>query len=309
MDVNYPIELDLSGTSFMKNQDFPPWPQRVDTNLTPSEDESMATDQSTTNQSIELEKDYVEWLLEQEIVDLYITKDHEKPWRGLLPRDRSFTVSRTPLGLSGINGRALYDIVVNITGRTVQGHPATLNQLRAEEGNSCGVPPAEEQMSTWDSIQMMLLEGFFVGVIAGLHALAWNHEFPTDTERLLWRASCLGLLLPMPAIMLASMFNYHTNLTKICWHAHMEQYNLVLRWAVSLFVAFYSMADVKVPTDARHRKWKLVGHLLTLTVCVLLLACYLVSILFITIESYISLRNPPKDVFLTPLWSDYWPHF
>ncbi|KAF8241843.1 hypothetical protein K440DRAFT_665129 [Wilcoxina mikolae CBS 423.85] len=77
-----------------------------------------------------------------------------------LPLHRSFTLTRCPPCLIAMSDRALHDIIVYLTG-------ATRN--------------------------MMVLEGLFIAIIAGLHALAWNNHFPTETEAWLWRIACIGM--------------------------------------------------------------------------------------------------------------------
>ena len=235
------------------------------------------------------------------------------------------------MGTSDINIRALYDIIANITGRTVR-MPLVPNKDQSEAkskndesqvediingGPENGKTPVEHDgpkfrpMSNWDKTQMMLLEGIFITAIAGLHAVAWNHNFPSFVEMWFWRASCLGMLLPMPVIGFAWLFSYHTTFSSILGHSHMDQYNLKLRWAVTIWTSFYTMADIQIPNSVkgRRRTVRLAGHMCMLVIILLLLAGYLVAILFITVESYISLRNPSPEIFLTPTWSDYWPHF
>ncbi len=40
---------------------------------------------------------------------------------------------------------------------------------------------------------------FVAGVFGGLHLLAWNYEFPTADERLLWRVSAVSIMALPPA--------------------------------------------------------------------------------------------------------------
>jgi hypothetical protein len=197
-----------------------------------------------------------------------------------LPLHRSFTFTRSPPCLIAMSDRALHDIIVYITGGTRK---------------------------------MMVLEGLFMAIIAGLHAVAWNVHFPTETEAWLWRIACIGMcVFPLAVIGFASMSSketsYHLGLAKILWHNHQVQYN-PWQWLRQAVICLYELAEVQAwDAEEQWRMSRIYKHLFVLVICVLFLGAYLACILYLTVASYISLRDPPNGMFVTPKWSDYWPH-
>lgn len=197
-----------------------------------------------------------------------------------LPLQRDYVITRRPPCLIAMSDRALYDIIVNLTGADVK---------------------------------MMLLEGLFIAIIAGLHATAWNVHFPTKTEALLWKLACIGMFVcPLAVIAVASRSSkstpYHVGLARNLWHNHQVQYTN-WQWMRQAVVTLYELAEVQAwDAEEGYRTQCIYVHLLFLVICLLLLAGYLVCILYITGASYISLRDPPDRTFETPKWSDYWPH-
>ncbi|KAI5854968.1 hypothetical protein BZA05DRAFT_254531 [Tricharina praecox] len=257
----------------------------------------------------------------------------------LLPLDHYYTTSRAPLNRSGVVNRAFYDIIVNIT-RTDQ---ATKGQCkrRPRGGGETSKSDDRTGLSGVGGVGMMFAEGFFIIVIAGLHALAWNFTFPTPLERLLWRLSCVGMaVFPMAVIVCAAKNSYHIDLVKVLWN-HSTVGCHGWDYLPQSLVYLCEIAEVSALPGYRHpstssclttttqetksmdaeaqittekpvgggASWgKILLHICLLTLCILLLAGYLVSILFITVEGYISLRTLPDSAFMTPRWTDYWPH-
>jgi len=255
--------------------------------------------------------------------------------RSEFPLDHDYTVSRSPSGLSAVTNRVFFSIIAYLT-----------------EGGKLTTPPVKESSGTakkgwWHALSLersgvMLVEGVFIIIIAGLHALAWNFDFPTPVERLLWRLSCIGMaLFPAAVILCAAKTSYHSDLAKVLWHCSMVRCNAVQYFSQSLII-IYELAEVNAinsaakaapPAEqeqkvtitttanamaleeggkqARPRDIPGFGvflHVCLLVLCILLLAGYLVSILFITVEGYISLRHLPDSAFLTVDWTDYLPH-
>lgn len=214
-----------------------------------------------------------DWLKE-EVVELDSSQREDQP-NQKLPLERDYVITRSPPCLLVMTDRAQYDIIVSVAGNN----------------------------------RMMLLEGLFIAIIAGLHAVAWNAYFPTETEARLWRMACIGMCVcPLVAIAFASMSPaqtpYHVGLSKILWHNHQVPYSL-WEWLRQGAVNLYELAEVQAVKGSICRRF---FHLTILLICLIFLAGYLVGVLYITVESYISLRDPPDGMFVTPRWGDYWPH-
>ncbi|CCX33192.1 Similar to hypothetical protein TRIVIDRAFT_191998 [Trichoderma virens Gv29-8]; acc. no. EHK21704 [Pyronema omphalodes CBS 100304] len=218
---------------------------------------------------------------------------HLKNWRTIHPLRRPYTITREP-SMTGIKARALHDIIFYITGGTIT--------------KDSTAPPGKRSGST----RRMFIEGAFIGIIAGLHALAWNVYFPTEYERMAWRFSCIGMFaFPLLPIVVASMVSYHDDLAKLLWWLHLAQYKR-WEWTVHQLLCIYEIADAQRKNSKTGKKGKgrliLNLHIVLIVFVLLMLLGYLVCITLITVESYASIRDPPKTTFITPRWSDYWPH-
>lgn len=78
-------------------------------------------------------------------------------------------------------------------------------------------------------------------VFGGLHLLAWNYEFPTHVERILWRASAIVTLATMPLLFITRLINNHL---KFDPHQNVSYgFSLI---AVSLFVAARAFILVEI---------------------------------------------------------------
>ncbi|KAI5809158.1 hypothetical protein BZA77DRAFT_329518 [Pyronema omphalodes] len=218
---------------------------------------------------------------------------HLRNWKPIHPLRRPYTITRRP-SPTGIKARALHDIVFYVTGGTITEYSTDKSGKRS------------------GSTRRMFMEGAFVGIIAGLHALAWNVYFPTEYERIAWRFSCIGMFaFPLLPIVIASFASYHDDLAKILWFIHLAQYNR-FEWTMHQILSIYEIADAQrnnVKTGTKRKGLFILNlHIVLIVFALLMLLGYLICILLITIESYASIRDPPKTTFITPRWTDYWPH-
>ncbi|KAI5815621.1 hypothetical protein BZA77DRAFT_370018 [Pyronema omphalodes] len=279
-----------------------------DLNSNAMSDTYSISEQGTLNEKLPfLKNEILKRLLKEEHVRLgdALIPDHEAvrpsmelqqhihPWR------RLYTITRTPSGRIGVSDRALHDILFYVTGGTID--DTTLDFSNEEQ---------KARRGHMRRISRMFLENMFIGALAGLHALAWNAEFPTPLERYLWRFSCVGMFVfPIPAVAVAAVRDYHMDIAKIFWNNHtVARYNC-WQWVVHAILCIRSLAEVnsRVGTTDQIKKGKLICHYIFLIVAILLLGCYLFCISYITWESYSSMRYPPETTFTTPVWTDYWP--
>jgi len=109
-------------------------------------------------------------------------------------------------------------------------------------------------------------------IYASIHLTAWNFEFPTTTEHLIWKIACLTISSAMPTI--------YVLLAYMSWE------------------------------DGRESQWYAgrVALWVAAAVLVLLIILYGLSRVFIVVESFISLRNVPVSIYWTPSWLQMIPH-
>jgi hypothetical protein len=119
----------------------------------------------------------------------------------------------------------------------------------------------------------------------GLHLAGWADYFPTNTERLLWISAaliiaCSGLLLWM--FFLARQF----------WPA---------------FDAFWSR-NRYITRDSTASKKSDAVDLIKLCIIYSLLVAFGLARVFLVVEAFVSLREAPVGLYITPEWTDFIPH-
>ena len=142
---------------------------------------------------------------------------------------------------------------------------------------------------------LLLLLRFFVPLTAaygGIHLSAWNFEFPSRVESIIWRTACF--------IIIGSSFAL---LALPSWEALCDYFDYI--------------SDGPRPIDWKKRRaLKLMGlkflRALTRTAGYvfggLLLLCYAASRIYLVVESFISLRHVPIGVYAAVPWVENIPH-
>lgn len=124
-------------------------------------------------------------------------------------------------------------------------------------------------------------------VYGSVHLAAWNFEFPTHTERLMWRIACTIIAGGIPGALLISFTNIFGNrCLRFVGRRILGQ--KILDWQGSAALILLSIFG--------------------LIIVLVLAAFYLSCRIFVIIESFISVRRQPLGVFLTVDWSTYIPH-
>jgi len=159
------------------------------------------------------------------------------------------------------------------------------------------------------AIGHVLMELVFVVSFGALHAAAWNVKFPTAIEGILWRISSVGMcIFPVCCAGIAMTCDYHKDLINATKEFHYE-YTSIIR---ILPKALKKTHDIAKGHTKQEGKWgnrrRTFLHFVGIWTCVGLGGCYCLCALYITVESFISLRAPPDRAFETPRWNDYWPH-
>jgi hypothetical protein len=231
------------------------------------------------------------------------------------PMNRQYITKRCPPNLISITAKACYDIIVYIDPKDEEELSKTNPTINDKDETQITTTP-DNNNRTIKKIKKtlpMVAEGLIVGFIGLLHAAAWNVHFPTELERWLWRISSIGMcIFPTAVVFIATCTWYQQDLTDTIWEVHLLRFNVV----TFVLAALYKIHDV-----ARKHSLKLDGedgedvsfvryaaHMVLILVCLGSLLAYAICIIFITVESYISVRDPPDRSMITPLWSNYWPH-
>ena len=114
------------------------------------------------------------------------------------------------------------------------------------------------------------------------HTTAWKFAFPTDVERLLWRIACVDTV--GGVISLLAIFS-------IVVFLHEHDAKMLLR-------AFF----------ARERGFMPLLYRMLIVVGILNVPFFILSRLYIIVETFISLRHVQWGVYATVNWTDYIPH-
>ena len=144
-------------------------------------------------------------------------------------------------------------------------------------------------------VLFLYLLRFLVPITAaygGIHLTAWNFEFPSRIESIIWRIACF--------IIMGSSFAL---LAAPSWKALDNYYTVRFRW--------YTERDnlVSLATHLRTKAFlRVLKHMLNYGSAGLLLLCYAASRVYLVVESFISLRHVPIGVYAAVPWVQNIPH-
>ncbi len=123
-------------------------------------------------------------------------------------------------------------------------------------------------------------------IYGGVHLSAWNFEFPTPTEHLLWKIMCFVIIGAVPA-MFGAMFFF--SLLLFCFTTLGEKFRITVIRNYENHAIFWADGY-----------YKFVG--------VVVFAAYSCARLYLVVESFISLRRVPVGVYYTAPWLQMMPH-
>lgn len=221
--------------------------------------------------------------------------------------DHFFTIKQSPPTLMAIAAKAFFDIVMYIDrkqGESVVGENENGDRVTATGTNTATNADTDNQKRFSVGLPPFAAEAILVAIIGGLHACAWNTHFPTIVETWLWRGCSLGMaVFPSTAVLISTAAGYEHDLIAVLWKAHFMEAGLFS------FIWRNLKAVHNVCNDhAKGSRVRFCKHFVLVWSFLFLLGAYFLCIVFITTEAYLSLRSPPEKSFLTPVWSDYWPH-
>jgi hypothetical protein len=159
----------------------------------------------------------------------------------------------------------------------------------------------EEETSNWPSAGLLsghtilppLAIAISTALYGGLHAAAWHSFFPTEVEKWFWRVSSI-VIAASGLIFAYGMVSYHLylNITLQDYQYFAKRVARALDWVMELLSLDGSDFWLK----------NVFGGILFLG------TCCVISRLYLVIESFISLRKVPVEVYQTPDWTQWIPH-
>ena len=138
---------------------------------------------------------------------------------------------------------------------------------------------------------------FFIPLTAaygGIHLSAWNFEFPSRAESVIWRTACF--------IIMGSSFALLSVPLCTTLQGKIDRYPYVFR--PSKFQLF-------LRGEGTEGIWNLlsdISGIMFIVLAVLLLLCYAASRIYLVVESFISLRHVPIGVYAAVPWVENIPH-
>ena len=162
----------------------------------------------------------------------------------------------------------------------------------------------EEEISNWPSEGLLsghallppLAIAISTALYGGLHAAAWHSFFPTEVEKWFWRVSSTviaasGLLF---AYGMVSYLLWEYIIRTHYWSYYVRWDTRALRWVMELLSLDGS--------DFEAETW--FGRIIYIS----LGACCVIARVYLVVESFISLRKVPVEVYQTPDWTQWIPH-
>jgi len=150
--------------------------------------------------------------------------------------------------------------------------------------------------STSTEQQWVLVLVTFIVCLAygGVHAAAWNFEFPSELEQLLWRVSSVTIMAGSFAVSVWS-----------CGLSDAFRPDVTTRSFI--MERFRTLKYSRAVGDRKSNKLNFVYAMFIVTfLSIPIVVCARVAIV---IESFISLRHVPEGAYVSVGWTNYIPHF
>jgi hypothetical protein len=160
-----------------------------------------------------------------------------------------------------------------------------------------------------------------IAVNGGLHATAWVTHFPTQVERTMWRAACVGVAIE-PIIITALIWKRECECFLIQLAYRFATRDLpstadvmnefALMWNITTGVTegpnTFGGVGVMRPPTGFPTTWPLWCRHLVVSVVFVLVWWYMLCNLFFMVEAFISIRSVEASAYRTVDWADYLPH-
>jgi hypothetical protein len=142
----------------------------------------------------------------------------------------------------------------------------------------------------------LLLAGSLYG---GIHLFAWNGPFPSGTERLLWRISCLIIASPVGVVLL---------LLAVAGVAIAIYVVLSLLNEIMPIERMFSWLYIPIFDYLESETGSMIFGSVIVVIITLLALVYAAARMYLVVECFINIAHLPEAVFKEPNWSQYIPH-
>ncbi|KAI5845887.1 hypothetical protein DFP73DRAFT_512424 [Morchella snyderi] len=214
-------------------------------------------------------------------------------------REPKFITLQSPRSYVAFQNKAIYDIIIQLN---------MVERKYYRKGRS--------ETSVGHRL-LLLAEALLVCLTGTLHAAVWNNDFPTITEQTLWRTSALTMCAcSLGMFLIFNSREYDEDLIAVLWKFQTTSPKLS-RILGYIFKEVDNVCTKHANKDGaagetnkgkKRRIGKYILHQCVIWFAFLITAFYFFSVLYITLESFLSLREVPRETFMTPAWTDYWPH-
>lgn len=244
------------------------------------------------------------------------------------PNEPRFVTKQSPRSFVAFHSQATYDILIQIdvgdranrqevndqpNRQQVNGRPDTLevdSQAQQNTRPNISRHPSQSPKAVAPNLSLFV-EALLVCLTGALHAAAWNSNFPTAVEMWLWRGSSLAMCLCCLGLFLIANFTeYEQDLIACVWKFNLADtptkkfFGEV--WREIVYVSRKHAGLLGKNDGSRNTVYYL--HQIGIWTTFFFVSVYFFAVLFITVESYLSLRSPVIEVFTTVPWINYWPH-
>jgi hypothetical protein len=205
-------------------------------------------------------------------------------------------------------------------------YPRRHEQLVRERGITRTLPGVLFRASydfAWDfGYKAELWSTAMAALNGGLHATAWVSHFPTQVERGLWRAACVGIgLTPLLICLLVWKKELECYVLQYLHRLATEDIRSTAQYGEESVGIWHvvvrsggggdnaSGSGTKQPPRGLPATWPFWRRRLLAGGVIVLGVLYAMSIGFFMVEAFISLRSVEASAYKTVEWADYLPHF
>jgi hypothetical protein len=147
------------------------------------------------------------------------------------------------------------------------------------------------------------LPGILILVYGSLHIMAWKAHFPTVVEMWIWRVTCVGMISAGAILVLPfRTLGEQSKCTLVnLWKLKLRSGKEVKNFKREMWEVYIEMRKDTIGNGNMLERFKFDFSMCSLVI-------YLFAMIFLTVESIVSLRRLPLDAYKTPIWTGLWPH-